>query len=352
MKKLNILITGGGSPGIAGTIYSLKNNYEDREVYIVVTDIKDDVVGKHLSDKFYLISRATEEEKYLESVLRICKDEDIDVFIPQNTRELLYLSQKLDSFSEINTKVIVSAHDKMIIANNKYELLKLCSQINIPFPSYNLVDNIKDLKIAANILGYPKKPIIVKPPDSNGSRGIRIIDENKNYKELFYNEKPTNLYIKLDQLFEILGTEFPQLLVMEYLPGDEITIDVFRDRNHFISIPRVREEVRSGISFRNSAFNSDELINYSEKISEHLDLKYCFGFQFKYDVYGIPKILECNPRVQGTMVFSTFMGANMVYFAVKSALGEQLPKVELDWDTKLIRYWGALGLNSKGIKVF
>ena len=78
-------------------------------------------------------------------------------------------------------------------------------------------------------------------------------------------------------------------------------------------------------------------------------LKYCFGFQFKYDINNIPKILECNPRVQGTMVFSTMMGANLIYSSLKSCLGEDIPEFVLHWETKLLRYWGAIGVNDKSI---
>lgn len=349
MKKINVLITGGGSPGIAGTIFSLRNNYEKRKIKIITTDIKDEVVGKYLSDRFYVIPGANEEDEYLRSVLKICVNEKIDVLFPQNTRELLILSNNLNSFENIHTKVIVSDYKNLLIANNKLELLKICKRISIPYPDYYFVDNLIDLRKAAISAGYPNKPIIVKPPDSNGSRGIRIIDDNKNYKDLYYSEKPTSLFMKLNQFCEILGEKFTPILVMEYLPGDEITIDVFRDRKCFISIPRKREEIRSGISFQNSAVFSKELIKYSKTISEYLNLKYCFGFQFKYDINGIPKILECNPRIQGTMIFSTIMGANMIYYAVKSALNESLPEYILDWDTKIFRYWGAVGINSKGI---
>ena len=106
---------------------------------------------------------------------------------------------------------------------------------------------------------------------------------------------------------------------------------------------------RSLSSWSSYSFSVIKLIEYSKVISNKLNLKYCFGFQFKYDNYNIPKILECNPRVQGTMVFSSFMGVNLIYSSVKSCLGEKLPGFEFKWDTKLLRYWGAIGINSKNI---
>lgn len=344
MENLNILITGGGSPGIAGTIYSLRNNYDNRKIKIIAVDVRKEVVGKYLADRFYNIPKANDTQNYLNSLKEICKKEEVDVLIPQNTAELLVLAKNQNLFLSINTKVIVSDYKSILIANNKFELLKVCKIIGIPFPKFYLVSNQSEFNEAAYSLGYPDKRIVVKPPDSNGSRGIRIIDDKKDYKKLYYEEKPTSLYMKFTQLFEILGDEFEPLLVMEHLDGEEVTLDVFRDQSNFVSIPRKRDEIKSGISFQNSAYRNENLIQYSKILSDNLNLKYCFGFQFKYDAELVPKILECNPRVQGTMIFSTFMGANIIYSAVKSALGEQIPKFNCIWSTKLIRYWGALGI--------
>lgn len=344
MKDINVLVTGGGSPGIAGTIHSLKNNFDNRQVRVIATDAREIVPGRFLADGFYVIPRATDREMYLAKLSQICKREKIDVLLPQNTSELLILAENKSFFSNIGVDVVVSDYQPLIISNNKYELLKLCEKIKIPYPEYYLCVTINELEKAALKLGWPDKPIVVKPPESNGSRGLRVIDDNKDYKSLFYDEKPTLLYTRFSHFKEMIGETFPPLLVMEYLPGQELTLDVFRHNSVFLSIPRIREEIRSGISFQNSAINDAKLISYSKEISDHLDLLYCYGFQFKYDEEGAPKILECNPRVQGTMVFATFMGANMIYSAVKAALGEKLPSYSLDWDTKLLRYWGAIGI--------
>ena len=37
-------------------------------------------------------------------------------------------------------------------------------------------------------------------------------------------------------ILKILGDDFTPLLVREYLPGEEVSIDVFRDSKNFISI--------------------------------------------------------------------------------------------------------------------
>lgn len=348
MKKITVLITGGGSPGIAGTIHSMRNNYDNRDIFIISTDVKPNCVGKYLADKFYQIPHSSDQKDYLRKLMDICRNEKIDVILPQNTLELNLLSKSRELFSPLGTSIAVSCYKAMKTANDKFELLKLCKRLSIPYPEFYLVKDRLQLLDAAKRLGWPHKPFVVKPPNSNGSRGLRIIDENKNYKKLFYNEKPSNLFIRLEQLISILNENFDEIIAMEYLPGNEITIDVFRDSSNFISIPRIREEIRSGISFVNYALNDEKLMRYSKIISEYLDMQYCFGYQFKYDEEGIPKILECNPRVQGTMIFATFMGANLVYSSIKSCIGEHIPSFLLDWETSLLRYWGALGVTSRG----
>jgi len=35
-------------------------------------------------------------------------------------------------------------------------------------------------------------------------------------------------------------------------------------------------------------------------------------------------------------------GANMPYLAVKHALGESLPSVDVQWGTRMVRYWQEL----------
>ena len=93
--------------------------------------------------------------------------------------------------------------------------------------------------------------------------------------------------------------------------------------------------------------DDESLVSYAERLADELGLTFAFGFQFKRDREGTPRILECNPRIQGTMVTSTVAGANVVYSAVKHALGEPIPDDELDpsTDCSFLRYWGGIGTN-------
>lgn len=337
-----ILLTGTGAPGTYGTIYSLRNNYDNEKVWIIGTDIRDEVIGKYLCDKFYVIPPPQAKNDYLETLRNICIDNSVDVIFPQNTAELKILSETIDVFNKIGVKLIISPSKSIAIANNKSKLMEICSQHNIGTGKFFIATNMDQLFHYAKKLGWPKNNIVIKPPDSNGMRGVRVISENIDQKKMFFSEKPSNIYTSLNDLRTVLGEEFPALIVTEYLPGKEYTIDCFRHDNISIAVPRTRDLVRTGITFNGTIIKNERLIRYTKELSELLDLRYCFGFQFKLDKEGNPKILECNPRVQGTMIMSTLAGANIIYHSVKAALNEEIPPVKISWNTKFMRYWGGI----------
>ena len=307
----------GWSSGISGTLYSLRNNFDNRHINIVGTDMDPDAIGKFLCDKFFVIPPTKNPEDYLIQLLKICKENSIDILMPQNTSELEILSQNKEKFNRINTKILLASEKAIEIANNKFTLMSKCKEIGVPVGEFFLVSKFDDLITKAKKLGWPNENIVVKPPISNGMRGVRIISESRNLKDSFYSEKPNSLYISMDSLKSTLGNNFPELIVTEFLPGDEYSVDVLRNSNRIIVIPRERNKVRSGITFHGTVIENEKIIEYCTLIAEKLDLKNCFGFQFKIDKNGIPKILESNPRIQGTMILSTLAGANIIYASIK-----------------------------------
>jgi carbamoyl-phosphate synthase large subunit len=347
MDRLTVLITGAGAPGIKGTLYSLKNNPDNRIIRTIGTDIKRDAIGKYLCDAFYQI-HIPSSEKYVPDLKSICKKENVDVLLPQNTAELEILAERKNEFKKMGVNVAVSSLTSIQLSNNKCALLNVAKKIDIPTPDFTIVETQADLVRSANHLGWPERPIVIKPPDSNGMRGLRIIDEKKDFKKLFFSEKPTSLYTTMSDIKAVLGHSFPQLMVMEYLPKEEYTVDILQS-NPSVIVPRKRDVMKSGITFHGTAEKNDAIIEYSKKLSEKLQLEYAFGFQFKNDADNIPKLLECNPRIQGTMVLSTFAGANIIYGAVQRALNEPVSSGDIKWGTRIMRYWGGIGIHNEQI---
>lgn len=269
-----VLVTGAGSPGFMGTFKSLTQNYDNRKIRIVATDMEDDVIGKFYADKFYVIPKATEPE-YLDAIYTIYQNEKIDVILPQNTDELRKL---------VGSGMNVCVSGNVSLANHKAMLYTIAEKVGVPIPEYIWITG----------------KTVIKPVIGHGSKGLQIIDGDN--------------------------------LVSEFVEGDEYTVDCFRG-NTFVAIPRLRQKIKNGITWKSLTVKDEKLIEYSRQLAEILNLKYAFGFQFKGG-----KLLECNPRVQGTMMASTYAGANIIYSAVKYAMGEDVPEFKVDWGSETVRY--------------
>ncbi|WP_411967230.1 ATP-grasp domain-containing protein [Haloferax sp. YSSS75] len=344
MNGITVLITGCGAPGTIGTIWSLNQNKDNRSIRTIGTDVRDEQPGRFVCDEFHKVPPA-DSPNFVDELLSICDSEDVDVVLPQVTAELQHLSESRDRFASVGTEIAISNKQSVEQANSKKRLTDLCGQLGIPSPDNQIVRTWSQLRKAASSLGYPENPVVVKPPISNGQRGFRIITEDMENQHRFYEKKPDGTKISMQQLHAVLGDSFPELLVMEYLPGEELSVDVFRNEDQTVPIPRSRDRVRSGISFQTTIKRDTEIISYVQDLSEEIDLQYVFGFQFKRREDGTPVILECNPRIQGTMVASTVAGSNLIYAAVKEAIGETQLEFGTNWGSKFYRYWGGIGKN-------
>ncbi len=69
-KPITVLVTGGGAPGIAGTLYALRNNPDDIPVRVIACDMRDEVIGKYLADKFYVVPPG-KEPSFADALLEI-----------------------------------------------------------------------------------------------------------------------------------------------------------------------------------------------------------------------------------------------------------------------------------------
>ena len=330
-------------------MYALRHNSDHVSVRITGVDLKKEVAGKFWVESFYQVP-PPEDESYVRAINRICRRESIEVVIPQTTRETAKLSK---TYEDVDAKVIVSNASAIERANDKYALVTLCEEIGIPAPKSRLVKSANELLSAARELGYPQNPVVVKPPVSFGSRGFRVLRERSSWDtQRFLSQKPKATEISLEELSTILTRDekanFPELMVSEFLPGDEYSVDAFVGKKVFIAIPRLRKEIVNGISFRTGLEYRKDIMENSRKLAQALGLRFAFGFQFKLDSEGIPKILECNPRVQGTMAASIFSGVNVIWLAVREVLGfpvEKLPRPLKK--SEFYRYWGGLAVTGK-----
>jgi len=110
---------------------------------------------------------------------------------------------------------------------NKFLMRKKCKEIEIPFPEFEKVDSLINGLRAVNAIGFP---VVIKPVDSSGSRGVFRIDGEEEFEEKFWLAKNESSSGKVIIEKYIIGAEyFAAGFVDEYKPR----LFAFANRNYF-----------------------------------------------------------------------------------------------------------------------
>jgi len=344
---VTVLMTGAGAPGASGVARSLYTNGE-RPVRIVGVDMNPDAYGFSLVDTGYTVPGG-EEDGYVERMLEVAHRERADVVLPLTTAELSPLAAARDRF---DATVAVSAPEPLATANDKGALYELLASEGFACaPDFRRVGTESAFVAACEELGYPERPVCFKRPVASGMRGFRVLDPDADRLTRLMEQKPTAAVTTLEEVRPVLASAatFPELVVMEYLPGREYSVDVLAQGEAAAPvIPRSRARTRAGISFEGVVEENEELIAAARSVCRRLGLEYNVNLQFRYDEADEPRLIEINPRVSGTIIACVGAGANMPYYAVKYALDEPVPDPTVDWGTRMVRYWQELFRGPEG----
>lgn len=159
-------------------------------------------VGKENSDFFYPIS-IIEKEKILE----ICKKIKIDGICSIASDLAMHTVNFVAN--ELNLKG--NSLECTELTTNKYKMRERLSKSNLPCPKYILINDIE--KVNLDDLSFP---LIVKPTDRSGSRGI--------YKVNNKSELEPAIKSALEESFS------KEILIEEYILGDEYSIESISEK--------------------------------------------------------------------------------------------------------------------------
>jgi carbamoyl-phosphate synthase large subunit len=333
-------MTGAGAPGGPGIIQALKKG---RNINLYIADANPNASGRYLSNEcpFYKLPKA-DDVRFVEFLLNLCIKLRINVILPLVTKELFKLSLHKQEFLKKNIKIIVSDKDALFLINNKCSLYKHLKDNKIEVPKFFTANSKSELKKAIIKLNYGKVPVVIKPCLANGSRGVRILNKNADRFDILFNQKPNSVFSTLNEVLNSIGdNEIPKMLVSEYLPGEELTIDTIVNNGSLVDcLIRTRTTINNGISTAGSFINNKEIYKYVSKIISIIPgLSGPIGFQVKKSSKNKFLLLESNPRLQGTSVAALGLNVNLPLRAVKQALGIKLEKISRHSGVSFVRYY-------------
>ncbi len=197
MKKFMILAGGNDQ---AALIKELKYHFNG-DVEIILLDMSSNVKAKSCADKFLQISTMDRD-----AVLKSAKEENIDYILTacgdQPLSTMAYVSAKM------GLPCYLSEDDVLNLTNKIYMKRKMVEN-DIPTSKFQIIENIDD-KINLDEFEWP---IIVKPVDSNGSKGVKKVERKEDFRTL---------------LKEALSFSLSRnAIVEEFKAGEELSVDVY-----------------------------------------------------------------------------------------------------------------------------
>lgn len=164
-------------------------------------------VCKNISDYFYPISVIEKEE-----ILKKCQEIKIDGITTIATDicmpTISYVAEKMNLVSN-------SIHTSYV-TTNKYEMKKVFASNNIKTPNYVVINENENINF--DEFNFP---LICKPIDSSGSKGVSIINDVNNYKN------------SIDYAF--YESNKKTIIIEEYIEGRELSVEsISNDGEHYI----------------------------------------------------------------------------------------------------------------------
>jgi hypothetical protein len=280
MKKRKVLVFPGG------TEIGLEINHALRLCKDVELFSAGQQISNHAPFVFsrHFIVPSVHHAEWVDCLNQVIMEQGIDYVFPAHDDIVLALARNA---SQIKARVVSSPSRTCAITRSKSQTYKLLEG-RLPVPHvYNDPADVESF------------PVFVKPDARQGSIGTYLVSNRQ-------------------QLDCVIKKGLDDLLLLEYLPGEEYTVDCFSSREKGLLYCGARQRVRtrSGISM-NSRLETDPLFEeYAHVISSHLSFHGAWFFQIKKDSSGVCKLLEIAPRIAGTMALHRVLGINFPLLSI------------------------------------
>jgi predicted ATP-grasp superfamily ATP-dependent carboligase len=218
---------------------------------------------------------------------------------------------------ELQVKFIIPAHDSVVLAlaqaKSRGELH--CDVITSPADTCDIARSKK--KTYEVLTGVIETPRIYESADTLSPQDYPVFLK----PEVGQGSKGTHKATVSEQVAFYLS-EDPTLMILEYLPGKEYTVDCFTDRHGELRFAEGRERIRisNGISVSSASVADDRFQELAEKINSKIVFRGVWFFQVKERLDGELVLMEIAPRIAGTMGLVRAKGINMALLSLFDAM--------------------------------
>ena len=295
-RVLRVLVTGAGGPAAIAAMKSLR---ADESVQLLAADMDSWAAGLYLVPPWArTLIPAGAAPGFADALLTRCLALGVDVVLPTVDTELQPLARAREAFTAAGIGLLLAPAAALDVILDKLALAEHCAGI-VQVPRTELFGPSVDPATWTY-------PLIVKPRQGSGSRGI----------------------ITVASAVELAALDrSPRLIVQEFLPGEEYSVDVLADAAGRViaSVPRLRARVDSGVSVGGLTVHDPEIEQFGRAVAQATGITFVANVQCKRDHHGSPALLEVNPRMPGTLGLTIASGVDMPRLALAALLGREVP---------------------------
>ncbi len=222
------------------------------------------------------------EQNWLPALQKLCHALSIDYIFPAYDDVIVALTQHAD---EIPAVILTATASTCEIARSKSK-------------TYAHLKNVVRVPRCYSAQGPGEFPLFVKPDRGQGSQGAQVVHD------------PTQLSAVLQSTKDVV--------ISEYLPGEEFTVDCFSDRDFGVLFcgARVRVRMRNGIAVSTHTVQLPDVLPMAQEIHHALGMRGAWFFQVKRAKDGGLVLLEVAPRIAGSMSAHRVQGVNFPLLSI------------------------------------
>lgn len=297
---------------------------------IIASNERTTCVYRMNADEFYVEPTFKDENDYIDWCLNFCKSFNIDIFFIK--RGMATAVKRHDEFDKINVKLIAEDdYVKFELFNDKIQTAEFFRQHNIcKVPEMKTVTTLEQFKHEYAELSLKYDSLCIKYNHDEGGQSYKLIKTRMpKLSRISENNGLVYSYEYICACLQEYNT-FPELIIMPYLNGTEISIDCIALNSKLIAIPRYK------LSNKVTKFDMDKhLISIAEKFQEKAELSGPYNLQFRYH-NGELYLLEVNTRLSGGSWKAHFIGCDFPVLCVNKVTNTPIDTVKLKANFKNI----------------
>ena len=262
---------------------------------LVAADINVAAPAWQEADEGVIVPRAGTVE-HMPALLDIVKQHEIGLVIPLADTDIRSLARHQDQFAELDCQVMVGPSDTVVTCHDKTKTSKLLTGLGL--------SSIRTLSLK-QFRKEPFYPCFIKPVRGSASIGAATL---KNAAQFAGH----------------LARHGERMVIQDYVPGSEFTLDIFRTHDGEVPcvVPRQRLEIRAGEVSKGVTVKDDKLIAAGVKLGEALKgLWGVVNAQCRRAEDGSDHFFEINPRFGGGAPLAIAAGADLPRYVLEETLG-------------------------------